>query len=736
MPRQDITSKLEKPEVDRSEAVAVGTGNSDKDRVMILDQLAEKITASFRERASARAGKELEWTKSRRLYDSPLRGEYDASNPDRPFSDETKGRRPIPNIVRTKCDAAIANSVSMQFAGGEKNWDLFPPPNTIEEAVTHACRLMEKEIETQLSYTKYAFEARRAMEDRVIYGTGILKGPVNTGKRRVAYINQGGEWIAQVSEDAYPCVKHVSTWRFYPDMSTTDWKECTDAIEVHPMTTIDLASYIDHPGFDGDTIKEILLGSDLREPQKADNYNEELLKLPAEVWARNPYLYKNRHLVLEYHGPVTYDQLNKLGLEPTYDSPTQEYYGEVWVCQGKVIRMELENIEGYSETPYCVSVWKRDPTSVFGFGHPLLLADTQQVITQVYHMILDNASLTSGPQIAMFQRYIQPVDGDWTIAPNKVWLLTDPSQSIDKAIQFFNPTNVIDKMMPVLQLAQMFADEESATNAIAAGLQSPQNTDTATGQLLMMHNSTTILDFLAEEWDDQVTEKLIRRMYAWNMQYSKRQDIKGDFIIDVKSSSEYKNKQMHIRDLERLSVEITQNPEMAMSINVDELTSARLALMHLPGNKIVKTKEEIAAAREEAANRPNPDMIKLQIESARAETERMKAQLEEAQLRFEVHQQQQREAWEHEERMSANYARVQEAQAQVLKARSEVQVKMLELATQDKQAYAALGVEKEMKELAVHSQVFLKSLEENRKTQELMLTQQELDLAKATGEGI
>ena len=78
------------------------------------------------------------------------------------------------------------------------------------------------------------------------------------------------------------------------------------------------------------------------------------------MWGKNPYMYKNRYQVLEYHGPVAYDDLMKLGLEPTYESPTKEYFGEVWTCCGIVIRMELENIEGYYETPYCTSTWKRD----------------------------------------------------------------------------------------------------------------------------------------------------------------------------------------------------------------------------------------------------------------------------------------------------------------------------------------------------------------------------------------
>jgi hypothetical protein len=446
-------------------------------------------------------------------------------------------------------------------------------------------------------------------------------------------------------------------------------------------------------------------------------------------------MYKNRYLVLEYHGPVTYDALNKLGLAPTYDSPTAEYYGEIWVCAGRVIRMELENIEGYCETPYACSIWKRDPTSPFGYGHPLLLADPQQVVTQAYHMILDNASLTSGPQIAMFKKYIQPIDGDWTIKPNKVWLLTDPTATIDNAIKFFNPTNVIGNIMPVLELARQFADEESATLAFG-GMQSPQATDTATGGLLMQHASSTLLDFSAEEWDDQITEKLIRRMYGWNMQYNPKEEIKGDYVIDVKSSSEYKNKQMYIRDLERLSVEAVNNPAMAMVINTDELTKARLALMHLPSNRILKTEEEIAQAQEAEKNKPDPQMIELQIKQMEAQTAQGTLELKKAELQFQSAQQQQRELWEHEEKMGANQARLAEANSSVLKARSEVQVEMIKLAQKDEHFKGKLAADQQLATLGHQADVFLASMAEARKQQENSLYQEELRIKEKTGSGI
>lgn len=742
MPQLDTTSKVDDldrdlaTEDDGPEAAVAKIAEEEKERKRILSELALKIEGDFRDRSNKRLSKEVEWAKARSLYDAPLGDGLDGVN-ETPFENKkSASRRPVPNIVRTKCDTAVANCVSLQFAAGEKNWDLFPPANVLDQAVANACRAMEKEIEAQLSATKYAMHSRRAMEDRVILGTGVLKGPVNTGKMRVEYVKDPtGVWVPQVSSTYSPKTVHVPLWRFYTDMTVTDHCEAISDIEVHPMTSIELAQYIEHPGFDGAAIKSILAGDEESDPVKPDHYNDEMLKLSAETWSRNPYLYKNRYTVLEYHGPISYDAINKLGLEPTYESPTQEYYGEVWVCAGRVIRMELENIEGYYETPYCVSVWKRDPSSPYGYGHPLLLADPQRVVEQAYHMILDNAALTSGPQIAMYQKYIQPVDGDWTIGPNKVWLLTDPSASIEHAIKFFNPTNVIPNIMPVLELARQFAEEESATMAFG-GMSSPQNQDSATGALITQHSSNTLLDFSAEEWDDQVTEKLIRRYYAWNMQYSPREDIKGDYVVDVKSSSEYKNKQLYVRDLERLSMEATQNPAMGMFINLDELQKARLALMHLPSNRIMKNDEEIAQAREQMAQQPNPQMIELQIKQQANQLEQMRIKIEEQKLQFENTKAQQREIMEHQERMAANYARVQEAQAAVLKARSEVQVAMLQLASKDKQVMSKIATDREMKELAIQSQVFLKSMEETRKQQENMLTQEELKLAKTTGEGI
>lgn len=712
-------------------------------RVEILDGLAKRVEDLFQKRANQRVTKDGEWDSCLKLYHAPL---IDGDNyySEKPFDAGTKHKRPTPNIVRTKCDTAVANSVSMQFAGDEKNWDLFPPANNHDPAVAIACQNMSREIQAQLSACNYTLEARRALEDRVILGTGILKGPVNTGRIRTKYVKAGESWVPKVVNDFQPAVNSVRPWRFYPDMDVTDFKDSQDVIEYHPKTALELSRLRQHPGFDSSAIESILKHDGGIKP---DTYNTERLPvIGSQVWS-TPYMHKERYAVLEYHGPVTYDEVCKLGLEPTYESPTNEYYGEVWVCCGKVIRMELENIEGHYETPYSVAVWKRDPTSVFGFGHPLLLADAQRVVTQSYHMILDNASLTSGPQVSMYQQWIEPVDGDYTLRPNKAWLLKDPSVRITDAINFFTPTNVIGNILPVLQLAREFGDEESATTALAAGLSSPQNVESATGQLVLAANSTTILDFLAEEWDDQVTEKLIRRFYAWNMQYSPKEEIKGDFIVDVKSSSEYKNKQMHIRDLERLQMESAQNPALAAWVNQDALAKARLALMKIPDNTIIRTTEQYAEYQQQMAQQPNPQQMEMQMQMAEAQRADRELALKEAQLQFELQQAQQREQWEYEERMTANRARELEAQASVIRSRSEVEVAMVQLAAKDRQLMLKMQADQQAKQNALDAQIFMESMRQQtnaankqvdaqNKQVEQLLVAKELELKSKTGSGI
>jgi hypothetical protein len=69
--------------------------------------------------------------------------------------------------------------------------------------------------------------------------------------------------------------------------------------------------------------------------------------------------------------------------------------------------------------------------------------------------------------------------------------------------------------------------------------------------------------------------------------------------LRIRPATEYRNKQKHIRDMEKLIVQASQNPALGTHINMGELVRAQLGMMTLPTRSIVKSAEQVQA--EEAA---------------------------------------------------------------------------------------------------------------------------------------
>lgn len=700
-------------------------------REAAFDTLARSIESRFYQRASRRKTKESEWLKAMEMYLGNLSTTNFAQS-DRPFHEITDNSRPYYNIVASKCDIAVAQSVDMQFAGGEKNWSLGASLNSSDPMETERARLMEKEIESQLERCAYGKKTRRAIEDRVILGSGVLKGPVNTGKLYNKYAPVPGTdvWAATPSLDKHPTIEWVNPWFFFPDDSVNEFDKVQDTIEAHPSAAMVLKKWRHHPGFIRSALEEVL--TTVPEEYLMQSYTDY-----THITDSNPYLFKDKYMVLEYHGPISADQLEMLSIDfPAYDPVNGEYYGEVWVCGGKVIRIELENIEASFEVPYALSTWKKDPSSVFGFGCPLLMKDSQRVAREVWRMILDNASISSAPQLAMHRTYVEPQDGKWELRPGKSWTLLDSSVDVEKAIQFFNIPNTTNYLMPILDVARSMGEEESMMAMMSAGLGGAELQESASGNLMMREAATTIVDFLSEDWDDCVTEKIIRRMYGWNMQYSLRPEIKGEYMVDVRTATEFKNKQMYLRDLERLSMEVTQSPEAAMLINREELFRARLAVMKIPTGTIVRSAEEIERMKQEQAAQPTPESMEMELRKAELEVKTRELALKEAQLQFEQNQQQQREMMDHQERMSANRARELEAQAAVTRTQNEKDTQLLQIAQKmetDSQRNAL------MEKIAVtnnETKRFQMQVDANNKAREHILTVEEMKLKAEHGTGI
>lgn len=755
-------------------------------REVMFSSLAAEINGKLQSRMGFRKQKENQWLEATRLYLGSL-SSYNIITSDWPMGlDGNDGRgkegmrhRPEFNIIRSKCELAIAQTITNQFAAGDKNWALKappvcdldqqdiaialqamqqsapaaapmppalpqgapqqpqnqpttpPPPPTLEEIMVFKVDLMEKEIENHLINTKYGLEIRRAMMDRVVLGTGIMKGPRNVGKQKKIYeksTTSDGKIIRipKYIDEKVPCIYRVNPWFFFPDDTATDQRQAEDSVEVHPMTKTELRELASMKGFMAEQISLCLE----EEPRQYTNspFND-----PAYL-TQGVNTLKGKYLVLEYHGPIKKENLSMMGLDNPTEDPLDEIYGEVWVVNDRVIRVDLEDLEGCYRIPYKMCVWEPDPATPFGFGIPMLARDAQRVVNETYKMILDNAGISAGPQVVVDTTLIKPADGGMACTPWKVWYSTEFGADVTKAIQFFIPTNAFEGLSNLLSLARSFADDESSIQSlIGGGINAPQGQDSATGLMIMNQNATAPLFFKAEEWDDAVTYPIIQDMYDWEMQYNPKEEIKGSYEIDVRTSTSYLRSQIEQQKLDRLSQEIAQGSPIGEWINLDELAVARLSSMKLPYKGIVKTPQQVA---QERANRPppppDPNLIKAQTEQQKVQIDAQRLQFEQQKAGQESQMKMQEAQMEYEGQLRTDATRDKEAQASAIKAQFDYMAQLAALAAKDDQHRASIVADLQKSQATLQTQKFLAGMEAMARAKDQVLKDKELKL-KAKG---
>lgn len=731
------------------EAMEAAMRAAEDEKRKALEGLAQDAENAFRARANSRSQKEGEWTTSRELHMGSLG--MPVNRQVFPYNNEVKeasGRKKLRlNIIKPKVKTAVSQLISAQFGGGEKNWSLLPSkvPEIDTNVNPHiAVKKMEDTIEDQLEATDYMRECKLAMYDMAILGTGILKGPINAGKLKKVWEQQQtvdpetGEIkiirVPTMTTEYIPCVKRVDPWMFYPDMTVRRIEEAEDAIEIHPMSKRDLQKLQKHPGYFGDTIAEIL----------AEGKRDFIAQMPLPPYSfLNSELFKDKYLVLERHGRVERDCLCKLGLdvpETNPDMPVESYWAELWVCNGRVIRIELSNLEATDCVPYAVDVWEEDPSSIFGFGLPLLNEDQQRVAEGMWDVIVENAKISSGPQVVIDKSLIEPnKDGRYDIEPWNVFLTKGFGVDVKQAIQFQEVPNRQQELSNVLEMAKGFADEEAAIPLLAGGMEAPQMSSGATGLALIAKSSTSVLHEKAQQWDDNMTSFVIQWMYDWNMQYNEDETIKGDYEVDVRSTTSYLRQHMEIINLEKLIAQTAQNPELQKVIKLDEAAKALVANMQLPSNRLVRNEQEIqqfVQEQQQQQQQPDPATLKAQADMARIEVEKEKIALERERLAWEREQGQMRAMMEYQAKQESNDARALEAQATLQKEQLKRDTALVQMAARQQLDYEKTKMDVQLKQRDLAIKEFAAGAKLELDANKQALTKEEMELRRSTGQGI
>lgn len=749
---------------EEQEAIIEAARVAAEKRQTLLDNLAAFVENDYECKRTARASKKDQWIRSLALYNSPLADPFmDNSVENRVFGEGSKNKsetaNPYPNIVRSRCKNVISELIQGQFATGD-NWGYKASPIMDElsvspdiygmaEETAHRAQRMEATVRDQLGDCGYTREYKRAIEDFVILGTGILKGPRNSSKYRKTYIQEMAEdgtpvYIPTIVPIPRPGVWRVEPWFFFPDFTTNDSFKLESAIEVHPTTRTEMQTYLRHQAFLPDQVSQALeLGPSGSEDEIFDFFSV------SETGSSTP---DNKFIIKEFHGPIKVKTLLELeteGLEgiseDDYDSE-ETILAEVWVANGKTIRVSLPVLEEESEIPYAVAAYEADPSCVLGFSLPLLLESQQRIVKTATQLLLDNAAITSGPQVAIDKSKIssEGIGKDNAIRPWKVWVKNEYSADgggVEDAIQFFNVPSMADHLSGLISVSSNdWAASDSGVNEMVGGLMSPQGMETgsATGMALANHNAMTPLLYKQEILIENLTARVARWMYDWNMQYNMDSSIKGDFEIDVTTPIKNIKAQQEKIDMERLLMQTNQDPEVGTWVKKDALVRWYLAGMSLPSEEFIRSPEERQAFVEEQAENqgPDPAMLKAEAEMMVAETKQREVEIDGQRLEFDREQGHMQAEMEYMRYMENQQTRIQEAEARLLAEQLKRETKMIELAIRSETERARVMAELQKNDLNKQVELFRAGQDAELKRQRIAQTDQEMAIKRRFGTGI
>jgi hypothetical protein len=247
--------------------------------------------------------------------------------------------------------------------------------------------------------------------------------------------------------------------------------------------------------------------------------------------------------------------------------------------------------------PYDFMVLEKDDTLPWGYGVPFLCRPAQRVLNAAWRQLMDNAGSSVGPMVVVKRNIISPANGNWQVRGNTVWNCTDDTADVREAFQAHDIPNHSEEFEKIINMAMMFADEESSVPKITQG-EAPSDSVGVT--TIQMNSANVVLGRLVKQYDDMITKPHIRRYYDFFMAYSDKDEIKGDYQVEARGSSVLLVRDQQMQSLMQFGS--FQSTPLAPMVQWHKWLKEVLKSQHLDPIELLKSDAEI----EKIINTPPP----------------------------------------------------------------------------------------------------------------------------------
>lgn len=409
-------------------------------------------------------------------------------------------------------------------------------------------------IDDILVQGKFYEALREFLLDLPLFPYAVLKGPVVRMVRKLTWENRQPRLAAK------PVMfwERVNPFDIYWSPGASEIEK-SDIIERKRYTRSDLNDLLGLPGYNETAVRGALedYANGLREwldapdPEQAINEGRE-----------DPNLNRSKYIDgIEYHGSMQGRLLLDQGIDRRLiDDLDRDYMVQSHVVGRHTLKTVI-NPTPRQRHPYFITSFEKIPGTIAGHALPDILEDLQEVSNAAFRSLVNNLSISSGPQVVINDEMIAPTEHGDELYPWKRWHVTgDPLGNQREPVTFFQPNSNVQELLLVISSVGTQADETSGIPKYMTGESLSGGAGrTASGLGMLMGHAEKVASMVAANVDTDVLEPLLHQLYDMVMLTDTTGLLTGEEEIRVKGSeAQQENSQAQQRRLQFL--QLTANP--------------------------------------------------------------------------------------------------------------------------------------------------------------------------------
>jgi hypothetical protein len=460
-------------------------------------------------------------------------------------------------------------------------------------------KVAEEKIDEILSQGGFYKALAEFLVDLPLFPFACIKGPTVRIVPTVVWEN-GQAVIAQQPKLFWNRVSPFDIW-WTPGVSDI---EDASVVERTRVTRADLNDLLDLPGYNTEEVRAVL--DEYGRGGIADDWDTTDSERAVMESRENPQTNRSGMIsCLEFHGNVQGRMLLEYGMsEKEIPDPMRDYFVQSWLIGTHVIKVQMAPSPRKRHS-YFITSFEKVPGTPVGNGLPDILSDIQEVANASLRALVNNLSISSGPQVVVNDDRLAPDEDGEELYPWKRWhVQSDPMGNNSQVpISFFQPVSNSQELLGVYQQFNNLADELSAIPKYLSGQGVGGAGRTASGLAMLMGNASKILQTVAANIDRDVLDPLLTQLFDMLMLTDQSGMLTGQEQVRVMGVNvAIQRETQRARQLEFL--QITANPIDAQIVG----PKGRAAILRsvsqtigLDSASIVPTEDAINKMQEAAA---------------------------------------------------------------------------------------------------------------------------------------